>query len=96
MFYNVNSDSSAPPPQTFLSVRRNVYEYLLIHLVLLAAFLACLWHDFISTKTNRNCLFFPPQYLFSLLVSADIARFRTLQPATNLDGRAAADVCREQ
>ena len=56
---------------------------------------------FILTKTNRNCLFFSlslslSHLLFGLLVSADIARFRSLQPATNLDGGAAADVCGEQ
>lgn len=55
------------------------------------------WHDFYINKSKPNCLFFfSSHFLFGLLVRADIARFRSLQPATNLDGGAAEDVCGEQ
>lgn len=51
-------------------------------------------HGFILTKMNHNCLF--SFLLFGLLVTADIAAFRTLQSATNLDGRVAEVLCGEQ
>lgn len=50
-------------------------------------------HVFISTNMNHNWPLFPPS-LFVLLVSAVISHFKILPPPTNLDGRAAADACR--
>ena len=102
VFYNVNSNSSGSSGQS-PSVReeQSYNQYLdkwhnfCFIWVRSSGMVRVCRYGFILTETNRNC-FFSPFLLFGLLVSADIAAFRTLQPATNFDGGVAEAVCRER